>query len=65
MERLYKLRSDFLHRGTDKITQADISLISYYAFEVIIKLISCSELINDIGKLIEKINSSKFGGPAF
>jgi hypothetical protein len=23
------------------------------------------DLVNDIGKLIEKINSSKFGGPAF
>jgi hypothetical protein len=65
MEHLYKLRSDFLHRGTDKITQADISLISYYAFEVIIKLISYSEVVNDIGKLIEKIDGSKFGGPAF
>jgi hypothetical protein len=59
------LLSDFLHRGTDKITQADISLISHYALEVIIKLISYSEVVNDIGKLIEKIDSSKFGGPAF
>ena len=65
MEHLYKLRSNFLHMGIDNVTEADIVLISYYAFQVMIKLISYSEKLNDIGKLIEKINNSKYGGPPF
>lgn len=56
MEHLYKLRSDFLHRGIDNVTEADIVLISYYAFQVMIKLISYSEKLNDIGKLIEDLS---------
>jgi hypothetical protein len=65
MEELYQLRSDYVHRGRDNITESDIGVISYYAFNVIIKLISISERINDIGELIEKFSALKFGGPTF
>jgi hypothetical protein len=62
MERLYRLRSFFLHQGIDSITYSDISILSYIAFQTIIKLLSITDILHQ-SQLIDKLNKIKLSNP--
>jgi hypothetical protein len=63
IERLYKFRSDLVHQGDDKITDTDISIISYIVFQVIVTLIPLTKKMQTFGTLVERFNTIKFSHP--
>lgn len=60
IERLCQLRSDFIHQGDDRITDSDLSILSYLVFRVIVRLILVTKKIDKFADLIEKFNTTKF-----
>ena len=65
MLRLYKLRSELVHRGLNNIAQGDIHMLSFLLFLVIRKMILISGKINTSAELIDKIKRMKFSAPRF
>jgi hypothetical protein len=63
INRLYQIRSDYVHSGSDQITTSDFSLISYITFGVLIELISWTEKVKTLGELIALFNETKFRCP--
>jgi len=61
MSRLYQIRNDIVHRGFVDVTESDLALLSLFAYRVLVRLISDSSRVNDIGKLVEEFNVLKFG----
>jgi len=62
--RLYHIRNDVVHRGLTDVTHGDFSMLSSFAYRVLVRLIADSPAINDVGKLVDKSNAQKFGGPS-
>jgi len=63
MEKIYTLRSRIVHNGFSDVTEEDVRIVSIIAFQVIARLLSMLDKLNDIGKLISASAKSKFGGP--
>lgn len=61
MLRLYRIRSDIVHRGILDVTESDIFLISMIVYRILVCLIADSHKFNDICKLVEMFNTLKFG----
>ena len=60
INKLYKIRSKFVHEGKDKVTLQDIRSLSGTAFEIILKLINYSSKFNDKHKLRDEVNKPKY-----
>jgi hypothetical protein len=60
VSRLYQMRSDVVHSGFADVTENDVSMLSMIGYRVLVRLISMSPDINDIGKLVEMFNRRKF-----
>ncbi len=65
MEHIYDVRSKIVHSGFTDVIEDDLWLVSITAFRTIVRLISMSDKINDIGKLVHVCSKSKFSGPPF
>ncbi len=65
MEHIYYVRSRIVHNGFTDLTEDDLGLVSIIAFQAILRLVSMSKKINDIGKLVQACSKSKFSGPPF
>jgi hypothetical protein len=65
MEHIYDFRSKIVHSGLADVTEDDLGLVSMIAFHAILRLVSASSKINDIGKLVLACSKSKFSGPPF
>ncbi len=65
MEHIYYIRSRIVHNGFTDITEDDVGLVSIIAFQAILHLVSLSDKINDIGRLVQACSKSKFSGPPF
>jgi hypothetical protein len=65
INKLYKIRSKFVHEGKDKVTLQDIRSISGTSFEIIVKLIDYSSKFNDKHKLREEVNKPKYNTHPF
>jgi hypothetical protein len=65
MEHIYDFRSKIVHSGLADVTEDELGLVSMIAFQAILRLISVSSKINDIGKLVLACSKSKFSGPPF
>jgi Apea-like HEPN len=65
IERIYQLRSDFLHQGKSEISEQEVSILSYIVFQTIIKLIPLRNKIHNIGELAKVLNLMKFSSPSF
>lgn len=65
MEHIYYVRSRIVHNGFTDITEDDLWLVSIIAFQAILRLVSISDKINDIGGLVQACSKSKFSGASF
>src|SRR5215207_4142029 len=65
IERLYNLRSEFVHKGINNISDPEISMVSYIAFGVIIRLLPWIGRVRTLSELIDSLNTIKFSGPPF
>ena len=65
IERLYNLRSEFVHKGINNISEIEISTLSYIAFGIIIRLLPLAGKVKTLKELIESLNEIKFSGPSF
>jgi len=65
IERLYNLRSEFVHKGINNISDPEISMVSYIAFGVIIRLLPWIGRVRTLSEIIDSLNTIKFSGPPF
>lgn len=63
IERLYNLRSNFVHSGDNQISELDVTQIAYITFFVIIEMFNWITKCPNWGDMIDIFERNKFSGP--